>query len=106
MQEEFIVRENCFSSVAPLLSVTLTLKVKVPDWVGVPERVPEEERERPEGSVPDAIDHVYGGVPPVASNMYEYDWFCVPSGRGDVEVMVREEILQMYLKTPFPHVPA
>ena len=106
MQEEFIVRENCFSSVIPLLSVTLTVKVKVPDWVGVPERVPEEDRERPGGSVPNIIDHVYGSAPPVAENVYEYGWFTVPSGRGDVEVMVRGEILQMYLKTPPPHVPA
>ena len=69
------------------------MKVEIPDWVGVPERVPEEERERPEGSLPDIIDHVYGDVPPVASNVYEYGWFCVPSGRGDVEVMVREEVV-------------
>ena len=62
--------------------------MKVPDWVGVPERRPEEERERPGGSVPPTLLHVYGGNPPVASNVYEYDWFCVPSGRGDVEVMV------------------
>ena len=91
VQEEFIVRENCFSSVTPLLSLTLTVKVKVPDWVGVPERVPEEKKERPEGSVPPTLLHVYGGNPPVASNVYEYGWFCVPSGRGDVEVIVREE---------------
>src|SRR5215831_19154516 len=48
-------------------AVTLTVKPEVPVAVGVPEITPlAGVRVSPAGSVPLAIDHVYGGVPPVA----------------------------------------
>ena len=37
--------------------------------------------------MPDVIDHVYGGVPPVAAKVWEYDMPSVPVGRGD-EVVI------------------
>ncbi len=50
-----------------LLSLTIAVKVDVPFPVGVPEIRPVEElSDNPAGSVPDAIDHVYVGVPPLA----------------------------------------
>ncbi len=47
------------------LSVTLTVKLKVPVLVGVPEIVPPELSVRPVGRVPDTL-HVSGRTPPVA----------------------------------------
>lgn len=40
------------------LSVTATVKVEVPDAVGVPEIVPELERVNPAGRLPETRDHV------------------------------------------------
>jgi hypothetical protein len=47
-------------------AVTWTVKLEVPVAVGVPEITPADVRVTPVGSVPLAIDQVYGGVPPVA----------------------------------------
>jgi hypothetical protein len=51
---------------APVLSVTLTVNVKVPALVGVPviEIGGDDERLRPGGSCPEEIDAVYGPTPP------------------------------------------
>jgi hypothetical protein len=50
-----------------LLSLTATLKLKVPPVVGVPEIIPlPAANVRPPGRLPDVIDHVYGDVPPWA----------------------------------------
>jgi hypothetical protein len=46
------------------LSTTLTEKLDVPLALGVPEITPADERLRPAGREPDAIDHWYPGVPP------------------------------------------
>jgi hypothetical protein len=43
----------------------------VPAVAGVPPRTPVLESERPVGKVPEATDHVYGVVPPVAENPWE-----------------------------------
>jgi hypothetical protein len=52
-----------------LLSVTVVVKVEVPVAVGVPEMVPVvAARVRPAGRLPELIDHVYDGVPPVADS--------------------------------------
>jgi hypothetical protein len=49
------------------LSVTVAVKAEVPIAVGLPEIVPEvAARVRPAGSLPELIDQVYDGVPPVA----------------------------------------
>jgi hypothetical protein len=47
------------------LSFTPTAKVEVPLAVGVPEITPALESARPAGSLPEANDHVYPGVPPL-----------------------------------------
>src|SRR5262249_3149348 len=53
---------------APAVTWTVTLEVRVA--VGVPEITPlTGVRVSPAGSVPLAIDHVYGGVPPVAASV-------------------------------------
>lgn len=48
------------------LSATATVNVEVPLALGVPEITPALEIVSPTGRVPDAIDQVYPGVPPVA----------------------------------------
>src|SRR5215813_5741306 len=56
-------------TLSPADEATRTVKFDVPGVVGVPEMTPTptpEERLSPAGSVPLAIDQVYGGVPPVA----------------------------------------
>src|SRR5262245_32850537 len=51
-------------------AVTVTVKVEVPVAVGVPEIWPVAAAGvGPAGSVPLAIDQVYGGVPPVAASV-------------------------------------
>lgn len=60
--------------------------MKVPFAVGVPERSPEAAKVRPGGKVPEAIANVYGGVPPLAANVTEYDVFTVAFG-SDAGVM-------------------
>ncbi len=47
-------------------SVTRTVKFDVPFVVGVPEITPADDSDRPAGRVPEASDHEYGVVPPVA----------------------------------------
>ncbi len=64
----FMWRVKSFSLYKLLLPVTLILKLKSPEFVGVPERVADEERERPEGNVPEVLLHVYGVAPPIALN--------------------------------------
>jgi hypothetical protein len=44
-------------------SVTVTVKLKVPNAVGVPESTPAELIITPVGSAPDVIAHMYGAVP-------------------------------------------
>ena len=51
-------------------AVTVMVNVDVPVAVAVPEISPVEEASvSPAGSVPLAIDQVYGGVPPVAASV-------------------------------------
>ncbi len=53
-----------------MLSVTCTVKLLVPNAVGVPEITPVlDASKRPVGRVPEAIDQVYGVVPPVATSV-------------------------------------
>ena len=47
-------------------SCTFTVKLLVPEPVGVPVIAPVLAKVRPAGRVPERIDHVYGWVPPVA----------------------------------------
>ena len=54
------------------MSATVTVKLDVPLEVGVPETVPVvAARVKPAGRLPEVIDHVYAGVPPVACKTCE-----------------------------------
>ena len=67
---EYIVIDNAWVAVAPLLSVTCTVKLLVPATVGVPLITPADAlRERPAGSVPTVILHIYGVLPPPATSV-------------------------------------
>lgn len=67
-------------------SVTLTVKLKVPDEVGVPEISPVEAlMESPGGREAALIDQVYGFFPPVAVSVAEYAVPTLPAG-SDVVV--------------------
>lgn len=48
------------------LSVTLIVKFEVPLAAGVPEITPPLDRVNPDGKPPEAIVHVYPGLPPLA----------------------------------------
>ena len=54
-----------------VVSRTLTTKAKVPAVEGVPEMVPAMLRLSPVGREPEAIDQLYGVVPPVAAKVCE-----------------------------------
>ena len=53
-------------------SETVTANVAVPLAVGVPEMTPPAESVRPAGRLPDVIDQVYPGVPPLADSVALY----------------------------------
>ncbi len=50
--------------VQPLLSVAVTMKLKTPDSVGVPDRTPFE-NDMPTGKMPAVCDNVVASTPPV-----------------------------------------
>ena len=59
-------------ALAPVLSVTLkVIETGPPSVVVFPEITPVELSVSPAGSEPEAIDQVYGDVPPVAVNVWE-----------------------------------
>jgi hypothetical protein len=71
------------------LSVTVAVKLDTPVTDAVPEIVPVvAARVNPAGRLPEVIDHVYAGVPPLARKACEYAVPLVPEGKVD-EVMVR-----------------
>ena len=80
-------------AVCAFASLTWTVKLLVPEVVGVPEIVPPVERVNPAGRVPDTTDHLYGGVPPVAASVALYATFCVPFG-SDVVVIEGGETVE------------
>jgi hypothetical protein len=62
------------TSAGEALSLTWTVKLEVPEPVGVPLRTPAADKDRPAGSGPvpgTTRDHVYGLVPPVAARVCE-----------------------------------
>ena len=64
-----IVRLSVTVAVSELASLTRTVKLLVPVPVGVPEITPVPgARANPAGKVPEMIDQVYGGVPPMTAN--------------------------------------
>ncbi len=81
-------------------SVTLAVKVKLPDVVGVPLMEPAEERVRPPGRAPEETVQVYPvPLPPLATRVAEYATSTIPeasepvvtvSAGGVAESMVME----------------
>ena len=70
------------------LSVICTVKVEVPEVVGVPEVAPEDDKVRPSGKEPAPIDQVEGFCPPVAARAEVYGWPMSPLG-SELVVIVR-----------------
>ena len=56
--------------VAPMLSVTATVKLELPSAVGVPERIPVLARDRPRGNVPAARLKLREPLPPEAVKVW------------------------------------
>jgi hypothetical protein len=67
-------------------SVTLTIVVKVPAAVGVPEIVPVPDSVTPAGSAPEAMLQLYGVVPPLAVSVAEYTVPACPAGNALVVI--------------------
>src|SRR5262252_7593695 len=66
-------------AVAEAASVTFTVKLEEPTVVGVPVIAPVEAvRARPGGNAPATMDQEYGGVPPIACSVAEYDALTEP----------------------------
>src|SRR5579863_3335805 len=85
-----IVILSCALAVSPFASFTATVKVLAPVPVGVPLMAPELLfKLSPAGKDPEAIDQVYGVVPPVAASWVAgYATPMVPAG-SEVVVMER-----------------
>jgi hypothetical protein len=67
----WIVRVVAREAALDALSVKRMVKLAVPATDGVPLIWPAELSVKPAGSAPAAIDHVYGGVPPLAATFCE-----------------------------------
>ena len=68
-------------------SLMATVKFDVPVAVGVPEMIPVEAPSvNPAGRLPEATDHVYDGVPPLACSCVEYAVPSVPEGSEEVVI--------------------
>ena len=63
------------------------MKFAVTAEVGIPLITPAADNVRPAGGVPVVTDHAYGGVPPVAAKLCEYEVPTAPFGRGDAVVI-------------------
>jgi hypothetical protein len=64
-----VMLSDCVA-VAFELSFTCTVKFAVPAVVGVPLIVPLAASDRPAGSEPRVVDHVYPPVPPLAESVW------------------------------------
>ena len=67
------------------LPMTRIVKTKTPAAVAVP-LITFDDSARPSGNAPEARDHVYGSVPPVAVNVCEYAAPRLPEGRDVVVI--------------------
>jgi hypothetical protein len=76
------VIERALDAVVEAASVTCTVKSKVPAADGVPVIAPVLTlRDSPVGKLPDAIDQVYAGVPPLAVRDWLYAAATVPADK-------------------------
>jgi hypothetical protein len=69
------------------LSFTCTVNVGAPAAVGVPLMTPAADKVSPAGNVPEATDHVYPPVPPVAVSVWLYPVPTVPFGSDPVAIV-------------------
>ena len=77
--------DKTWDAIAPMASLTRTVKLNVPTVVGVPLMVPELAfKLSPLGSDPAVIAQLYGVVPPVATSDVEYEMPVDPPGAEDV----------------------
>jgi hypothetical protein len=75
--------DSAWSSVSGVLwlSVTRTVKLDVPEAVGVPLMTPvDEPKLNPAGRLPETTDQLYGVLPPVAASVWLYASPIVPLG--------------------------
>jgi hypothetical protein len=81
--------------------VAVTVNVKLPDAVGVPERTPAEESTSPEGNAPPVTANVCGARPPDAVNVWLYGVPCTPpTSAAGKTVTVAHVILVVYVRLP------
>lgn len=87
------VIEYAWLPVHSLSSVAVTVKLNIPDAVGVPEISPVDKlRFKPPGSEPVVTAKVYGLVPPLAETVWLYDMPTTASGKDDgLKVIVGHE---------------
>jgi len=81
-----IVIDNALVTEPPTLSVTFSVKLKVPGVVGIPEIRPLLAKLSPPGSGPGDNVQVYGCVPPDAAAFIEYATLTSPFGRAVVVI--------------------
>jgi hypothetical protein len=78
---QLTVTEYCWLPVQLYVSVACTVKVNVPDKVGVPDSTPAVLSVRPFGNVPALLLNVYGLLPPLALTVSVYATPTVPPDR-------------------------
>ena len=83
------VMDSAWLKVAEALSVTCTVKLKLPAVVGVPEMVPAVLSVRPPGRDPELVptENVYVPTPPDAASACEYGEPTVPEGSEEVDIV-------------------
>ena len=93
-----VMLSDCVA-VAFELSFTCTVKFAGPAVVGVPLMVPLAASNRPEGSEPRVVDHVYPPIPPLAESVWLYAAPTVPAG-SDVVLILSGTALRLRLTNP------
>ncbi len=76
--------ESALVAACEAASVARTVKLNVPDWLGVPESAPLVASVTPGGSAPEETLNLYGVVPPEALTIAEYALPTVPEPTLDV----------------------
>ena len=98
------VRVNDFVAVCAVgvvESVTLAVKLKEPEAVGVPEIVPAEDSVRPPGNAPALMLQPYGVVPPLAASVVEYALPACPEGIETVLICSEATAAAIVMLTDF-----
>ena len=81
-----MVRVYDLSKVLPVPSVARTVKLNVPNSLGIPDSAPLEPKFCPLGIVPAIREKLYAGLPPVAEMLLLYGPPCCPEGRVAVVI--------------------